>query len=51
MLRVLIGGARRSPPALDRAASEEMRIDTDRWLDEGGSLTAATERPSLKRVP
>ena len=49
-LRVLIGGARTSPPAPDRKSSEEMRTDTDRWLNEGGSLHAVTERPSLHRV-
>lgn len=49
-LRVLTGGVRTSPPALDRTAFEEVRIDTDRWIDEGGTLNAAAEQSSPHRV-
>jgi hypothetical protein len=48
-LQVLIGGGTRTSPPPDREASE-MRSDTDRWLDEGGGLTAVAAEASLRLV-
>jgi hypothetical protein len=49
-LTALIGGAHTPPPAFDREASEAMRIDADRWLNEGGNLSAATGQPSAQAL-